>query len=58
MSDLTTNEKIQQLEQRHVKLLDELNALNQRLEETLSSFAKPTQPESGSAESLQDTVAS
>ncbi len=35
MNDLATSEKIQQLDQRHTQLIDELDALNERLEQVL-----------------------
>lgn len=41
MNETATCEKIEQLEQRHLQLLSELDALNGRLEQTLSSFGKP-----------------
>ncbi len=40
MNELAPAEKIQQLEQRHVRLIEELDALNERLEQALSSFIK------------------
>ena len=40
MNLFAPNEKIQQLEQRHVQLIDELDALNDRLEQALNSFVK------------------
>lgn len=40
MSDSTPNDKIDLLEQRHIQLIEELDVLNQRLEQTLSSFSK------------------
>ncbi len=39
-SDLAASEKIQQLDQRHTQLIDELDTLNERLELVLNSFAK------------------
>ena len=36
-------EKIQQLEKRHVQLIDELDLLNSRLEQTLRRFARSTE---------------
>lgn len=44
MNQFAPNEKIQQLEQRHVQLIDELDALNDRLEQALNSFAKSSEP--------------
>ncbi len=44
MNPFASNEKIQQLEQRHVQLIDELDALNDRLEQALNSFAKSSEP--------------
>ena len=38
MNEFAPNEKILQLEQRHVQLIDELDALDCRLEQTLTSF--------------------
>ena len=43
MNEIATGEKIEQLEQRHLQLLDELDALNGRLEQALSSFGKQDQ---------------
>lgn len=40
MSEIVPGEVIQRLEQRHAELIDELDALNHRLEEALSSFQK------------------
>jgi len=40
MSNMVSGEVIQQLEQRHVELIEELDALNNRLEEALNSFVK------------------
>lgn len=40
MNEIASSEKIQWLEQRHVELIDELDTLNSRLEQTLNSFAK------------------
>ncbi len=39
MPDLANNDLIQQLEHRHTQLIDELDALNVRIEQTLSSFS-------------------
>jgi len=40
MIEIACSDKIQWLEQRHVELLDELDSLNSRLEQTLTSFTK------------------
>jgi len=40
MNEIAPSDKIQWLEQRHVELIEELDALNNRLEQALNSFAK------------------
>ncbi len=35
MSEISSEDRLQQLESRHVELLEELDALNSRLEQTL-----------------------
>jgi hypothetical protein len=40
MNKIDPNEKIQWLEQRHAELIDELDALNSRLEQTVDSFVR------------------
>lgn len=49
MSEIAPDDKLQQLDSRHSQLLEELDALNVRLEETLSSFLKPAEPDSQTA---------
>ncbi len=45
MSETVRGEMIEQLEHRHAELIDELDALNHRLEEALSTFQRaPEQP--------------
>jgi hypothetical protein len=46
MNSIAPNDKIQWLERRHTELIDELDALNSRLESALISFAKSSEPES------------
>ncbi len=41
MSEIAPEKAIQRLEQRHEQLIDELDALNERLEQALNSFVKP-----------------
>ncbi len=45
MNPIAPIEKIQQLEQRHVHLLDELDALNIRVEQALNSFVQKDKDE-------------
>ncbi len=47
MIEIVTSEKIQRLEQRHVQLIDELDALNGRLEQALSRFVKVNDEDCG-----------
>ncbi|MEM8944651.1 MAG: hypothetical protein AAGD11_05650 [Planctomycetota bacterium] len=51
MSEINATDQIQQLDQRHVQLIEELDDLNRRLEETLDSFLRPsgTDVEDGTA---------
>lgn len=42
MSDLVPSEIIEKLEQRHERLIEELDELNDRLEQALNSFARPS----------------
>lgn len=41
MSEIAPDDKLQRLESRHNELLEQLDALNLRLEETLSGLVKP-----------------
>ncbi len=43
MNEPIASDVLQQLDQRHELLLDELDSLNQRLEQTLSSLGKPAE---------------
>lgn len=46
MSETNASEKLDRLDHRHTQLLDELDTLNLRLEETLNQFS-PTQQSEG-----------
>jgi len=50
MSELVPSEIIEKLEERHERLIVELDELNERLEKALNSFVKP------SAENDEDQV--
>lgn len=43
MSEIAPDDKLQRLESRHSELLEQLDALNLRLEETLSGLVKPAE---------------
>jgi len=43
MSELVRHEIIEKLEERHERLIVELDRLNERLEKALNSFVKPVQ---------------
>ena len=42
MNEPVTNDVYQQLDQRHEQVLAELDSLNERLEQALGSFGKPS----------------
>jgi len=51
MSELVRNEIIDKLEERHERLIVELDELNERLEKALNSFVRPVEePVAGSDE--------
>lgn len=50
MSQIAPADKLQQLDQRHTLLIEELDALNLRLEQTLGSLSAASEPGAESAE--------
>ena len=55
MSELVPSEIIERLEQRHEKLIGELDALNARLEQTLNGFSRPAEQEPAVQQSNEDS---